>query len=165
MMKKIYFPFLLLLILPGVAGAHPLHVSVTNITLDGNMLNISINTFVDDWETAYFHYYGKPISLKSPGSTNTAWFRDYLEASFIVSTSKGKEGMEIVTDTITFNDLSMKLELHINLREKPKTLYIYNAILTDIFADQTNLLIFSAGGKQKGIKFDYNKQEEELKLR
>jgi len=164
-MKKIYFPFLLLVILPGVAGAHPLHVSVTNITMDGNRLNISINTFVDDWETAYFHYFGKPISLKSPGNTNADWFRDYLEASLIISTAKEKEGMEIVTDTITFDDMSMQLELHIKLKDKPKTLYIYNTILTDIFADQTNLLIFSAGGKQKGIKFDYNKQEEELKLR
>lgn len=164
-MLKTFLPVLFPVIISTVAGAHPLHVSVTNVTLEGNKLNITINTFVDDWETAYFHYYGKPISLKAPGNTNTDWFRDYLAASFTLSTAKEKKGMEIVTDTITFDDLSMKLELHIKLSEKPKTLYIYNAILTDIFADQTNLLIFSAGGKQKGIKFDYNKQEDELKLR
>lgn len=164
-MKKIFIPFLVILTLQLDAAAHPLHVSVTNITLEENRLNIIINTFVDDWETAYFHYYGKPISLKAPGNTHIEWFRDYLAASFILSVSGEKVGMEIVTDTVTFEEMSMKLELHATLREKPKTLYIYNAILTDIFADQTNLLIFSAGGKQKGIKFDYNKQEDELKLR
>jgi hypothetical protein len=164
-MKKIFLPILVFLVVHMDAAAHPLHVAVTNITLEGNQLKVTINTFVDDWETAYFHYYGKPISLKSPGNTETDWFRDYLAASFMLRTAKEGEVLEIVTDTITFDELSMKLELHATLREKPKTLYIYNAILTDIFADQTNLLIFSAGGKQKGIKFDYNKQEDELKLR
>lgn len=169
-MKKIFFPVLVLfsgsmLHTPMLAGAHPLHVSVTNITMEENMLNITINTFVDDWETAYFHYYGKPIDLRAPGNTDNRWFRDYLEASFVVRTTKEGETMELIRDTITFDELSMKLELHINLGDQPKTLYIYNAILTDIFADQTNLLIFSAGGKQKGIKFDYNKQEDEMKLR
>ncbi|MDF1570095.1 MAG: hypothetical protein P1P82_00545 [Bacteroidales bacterium] len=169
-MKKILFLVLVLLsgfmlFTPMLAGAHPLHVSVTNITMEENMLNISINTFVDDWETAYFHYYGKPIDLRMPGNTDNQWFCDYLEASFVVRATKEGEPMELVTDTITFNELSMKLELHINLKDQPKTLYIYHAMLTDIFADQTNLLIFSAGGKQKGIKFDYNNKEDELKLR
>lgn len=164
-MRKLIFSSAFLLGCFLNVQAHPLHVSVTNITLEGKILNISVNTFVDDWETAYFHYYGKPISLKSPGNTDIQWFNDYLEASFIIRTAKGEEAMELVRDTITFDDMSMHLEMHIILGDNPKTLYIYNAILTDIFADQTNLTIFSVGGKQKGIKFDYNKREEELKLR
>lgn len=164
-MKKIFFAVIVLFCSSMMSMAHPLHVSVTNITMEGNMLNITINTFVDDWETAYFHYYGKPIRLKSPGNLENEWFRDYLEASFTLRTAKDGPALEVVRDTVAFDELSMQLELHAKLRDKPKTLYIYNAILTDIFADQTNLLIFSAGGKQKGIKFDYNKQEEELKLR
>ncbi len=164
-MKKIFLPFAVLLFSSMMVAAHPLHVSVTNVTMEGNRLNITINTFVDDWETAYFHYYGKPISLKAPGNTNTDWFRDYLEASFTIRTTEDGPALELMRDSVAFDEHSMQLELHIKLRDKPKTLYIYNAILTDIFADQTNLLIFSAGGKQKGIKFDYNKQEEELKLR
>lgn len=164
-MKKIFLPFPVLLFSAMLVAAHPLHVSVTNVTMEGNRLNITINTFVDDWETAYFHYYGKPIRLKSPGNTEIEWFRDYLDASLALRTTEDGPALELIRDTITFDELSMQLELHIKLKDKPKTLYIYNAILTDIFADQTNLLIFSAGGKQKGIKFDYNKQEEELKLR
>lgn len=164
-MKKLIFPVAILLGCLVNAAAHPLHVSVTNITLDGKTLNISISTFIDDWETAYFHYYGKPIDLQAAGNTDSQWFSDYLEASFSIRTAKGANTMNIVRDTITFDDMSMHLELHINLMDNPKTLYIYNAILTDIFADQTNLLIFSAAGRQKGIKFDYKKREEELKLR
>jgi hypothetical protein len=164
-MKKFIFPVAILFGCYLSAPAHPLHVSVTNITLEGNMLNITINTFVDDWETAYFHYYGKPIHLKTAGNTGSEWFREYLQASFSIRMAGDEEALELVRDTITFEDMSMHLEMHVNLMDNPKTLYIYNAILTDIFADQTNLLIFSAGGKQKGIKFDYNKREEELKLR
>ena len=164
MRKRLYVAVIAILCLSST-GAHPLHVSVTNITLEGSRMNISINTFVDDWETAYFHYHGDTIQFNTPGNLDNTWFKDYLHASLSIKTEQEGKELDLNIDRIEFDELSMKLELHAFLKEIPKTLYIYNSILTDIFADQTNLLIFSAGGKQKGIKFDYHKQEDALKLR
>lgn len=146
------------------ASTHPVHVSVVNITIDGLLLNVTVNTFVDDWETAYFHYYGKSIQLKNRANLKGDWFNEYFQSSFRIGVNKSDTGIELVKDTVYFNDLSMTIEMHAKLKDEPKSLYIYNAILTDIFADQTNLLIYSTDDTEKGIRFDYHKHEEELIL-
>ena len=145
--------------------AHPVHVSVVNLTLKDKTMKISLNTFVDDWETAYFHYYGKKISLKEPAYLQGDWFRDYLGASLKVHEGKQRNEIQLTVDTIYFDELSMHIELSSKLKQNPKTLYIYNAILTDIYADQTNLFIYSSGNREKGIKFDFHRKEEVLNLR
>jgi len=164
-MKKLFTLTGLLLAMAIGVTAHPVHVSVVNITVDGELLKISINTFSDDWETAYFHYHGKQASLSTPEDMRDSWFMEYLEASFTVSFGEKDQQLNLVLDSVRFDNLSMHLEMYAILNEKPKTLYIYNAILTDIFYDQTNLLIYSSGNKEKGVKFDYHNKEEELNLR
>ncbi len=49
------------------AEAHPLHLSITNITYENGKLKISMKTFRDDWEIAYFHYHGTEIDLSEQG--------------------------------------------------------------------------------------------------
>lgn len=156
---------LLLLSISRTAEAHPLHVSIVNITIDGLLVNIQVSTYIDDWETAYFHFFGDTIFMRSYKHINGEWFSSYLNDSFFLSTEKGGEKLEPVRDTAYFKDLNLTLEMHIKLNRKPNSLYIYNSILTDIFPDQTNLLIYSEGGREKGIRFDYHKKEEVLKLR
>jgi hypothetical protein len=164
-MKKYFLCIFMVIISTFQASAHPVHVSIVNISIEGDILNISISTFVDDWEVAYFHYFGDTINLKSAKTFEGEWFNSYLEKSLHIDLNKENQALTLVKDSIYFNDLSMTIEMHAKLTDKAKTLYIYNAILTDIFADQTNLLIFSYKGKEKGIKFDYKKKQEELKLR
>ena len=60
---------------------------------------------------------------------------------------------------------AMLIEMSGELKEKPKSLYIYNALLTDIFPDQSNLLIFEFRERESGIKFDVRKHEEVLMLK
>ena len=59
----------------------------------------------------------------------------------------------------------MTIEMRGELRKAPKSLYIYNALLTDIFPDQNNLVIVSLDNKETGMKFDYKKKQKELKLK
>ncbi len=147
------------------AVSHPVHVSVVNITIEGSMIQLKINTFVDDWETAYFHYHGTSVQLKMAENLEDTWFNDYLAASLVISAGSKENKIDFETDTIYFNDLSMTLEMHAELNEEPDSLYIYNAILTDIFFDQTNLLIYSQRGRERGIRFDYHKHEDIVKLK
>ena len=144
--------------------SHPVHVSVVNISIDGLLMNVTVQTFVDDWETAYFHYFGKSIQLKEPENLEGEWFNQYFLESFKISTKNRESRIRFITDTIFFNDLSMTMKMHAKLKEEPDSLYIYNSILSDIFADQTNLLIYSRNGLEKGIRFDYYKHEEFVTL-
>jgi len=149
----------------SLAEAHPLHLSITNITYENGKLNINMKTFRDDWEMAYFHFHGKQISFIEVENRNIPWFGKYLSDHFYISMKKGELPLRLIIDSITINDDVMLIEMSGELMEKPKSLYIYSALLTDIFPDQTNLVIFEFRKKETGIKFDVRKHEEVLLLK
>jgi hypothetical protein len=142
------------------AQAHPLHLSITNITYENGKLKVSMKTFLDDWETAYFHYHSTVIDFSDPSQREIPWFRNYLEKVFRVSLDKDGQPLVMKMDTITIEEGSMNIELGIGVPGQPKSLYLYNALLTDIYPDQTNLVIFGTNKRETGIKFDVMKHDE-----
>lgn len=128
-------------------------------------MNLTIKTFIDDWETAYYHYHGRQIDITDPMNYNGDWLTKSLSTSFVIKEEKEGSPLKTVTDSLFFDDMSMTIEMHAELSSKPNSLYIYNAILTDIFPDQTNLVIISMDNRETGMKFDHKTKEEELKLR
>lgn len=126
---------------------------------------MTINTFVDDWETAYFHYNSKVIDLALHENYTGEWFQTALAEAFQIKIEKDEKAVKMKLVKVTFEDLSMTIEMSAKLKNAPKSLYIYNAILTDIFPDQSNLVIISLDNKETGTKFDYKTKQKELKLR
>ena len=145
--------------------AHPLHLSITNITYENGKLKISMKTFRDDWEVAYFHFHSKPIDFKNPSNRKIPWVEDYLNRKFKISYKEGIPGLEFMIDTIQVDGDALTIEMHSTISSKPNSLYIYNALLTDIFPDQTNLVIFGFNKKETGIKFDMRKHDAQVLLK
>ena len=145
--------------------AHPLHLSITNITYENGKLKISMKTFRDDWELAYFHYHGTVIDFSTEENRKNPWLSNYLEERFAISRKKGEAPMEVSIDTIMMEDDSMQIEMRADLRGKPNSLYIYHALLTDIFPDQSNLVIFEFKKSETGMKFDHRKHGEVVELK
>ena len=164
-MKKLFLTLITIFFISGELSSHPLHISIINISIEGKFISITINTYVDDWETSYFHYNSKQIDLSKRENYEAEWFSNSIDESWQIREKENGSPLAFITDTIFFNNLSMTIEMHGELQNKPKSLYIYNSILTDIFADQTNLVIVSLDNKQTGMKFDYKTKQEELKLR
>ena len=149
----------------ALTEAHPLHLSITNITYENGKLKISMKTFRDDWEVAYFHYHGTVTDFSMEENREDPWFSDYLEERFAISRKKGETLIELKVDSITIIDDAMQIEMWADLRGKPNSLYIYNALLTDIFPDQSNLVIFEFKESETGIKFDLRKHAEVVELK
>ena len=164
-MKKLFLTLAAIYFFSSGVDAHPLHISIINVSIEGEEIFVMISTFVDDWETAYFHYHSKPIDLTIKENYEGEWFTDALKNSMQIRENKDSDPILFSTKKVTFNELSMTIEIHGKLKKAPKSLYIYNAILTDIFPDQTNLVIVSFNNKETGMKFDYKTRQEELKLR
>ena len=59
-MKKLFLALVIVFYAQSAVSAHPLHLSIININIEGKEITVTISTFVDDWETAYFHYHRKP---------------------------------------------------------------------------------------------------------
>ena len=147
------------------AEAHPLHLSITNITYENGMLKVSMKTFRDDWETAYFHYHSKVIDFTDPEQREIPWFRDYLWESFNISRVKGGNHLLFRVKTIIQDEESMTIEMEAEVPGNPKSLYIYHSLLTDIYPDQTNLVIFGYKNRETGIKFDVKTLDEVVMLK
>ena len=156
---------IILLLIGKLVEAHPLHISITNIEIEKDSLIITIQTFKDDWETAYFHYNGQHQKLETSHFSNKSWYRSYFESSFKFSSSqKGKPWKKEIKQ-VEITDQSMMIEFSIGIINNPNSLYIYNGLLVDVFPDQTNLTIIGSKGKEHGIKFDVHKRDAVMKLK
>jgi len=157
--------FILVMLLPVESGAHPLHLSITNITYENGKLNIRIKSFRDDWEVGYFHFHSRPIDFKDPANLEIPWFRDYLNKSFSITAGEENPPLPMKIDTVIQEEDAMSIQMHATVPSIPNSLYIYNTLLTDIYPDQTNLVIFVFAKKETGIKFDVKKHDAEVILR
>jgi len=155
---------ILLSLLTVRTDAHPLHLSVTNITYENGKMEVVMKTFRDDWETAYFHYHSRLIDFTDREKRESPWFRNYLNERFHLSLNERDQRLSLVIDTITLDQDAMTIEMHADSSGEPNSLYIYNALLTDIYPDQTNLVIFGYGNKETGIKFDVIKHDADVQL-
>jgi len=154
-----------LVLLPSFSPAHPLHLSITNITYENGKLKVSMKTFRDDWETAYFHFHSEVIDFTDDTKRKIPWFEKYLNDHFKLSVNKDGTGLGLEIETVTLDEDAMTIEMKSSIPSKANSLYIYNALLTDIFPDQTNLVIFGFKKKETGIKFDVKKQDAEVMLK
>ena len=154
------------LILMGTLGveAHPLHLSVTNITIENGILKVRMKTFLDDWEVAFFHETGETINLLLEENRDLPWFTDYLNRSFRLGTGEGKKELKLTVSSVSIEKDAMQIEMQSELGRELKSLYIYQALLTDIYPDQNNLVILSFGKRETGIKFDVRKLDELVSL-
>jgi hypothetical protein len=156
---------ILAFLLPLRSQAHPLHLSITNITYENGKLNIRLKTFRDDWEVGYFHYHSQPVDFTDPAQRKLPWFNKYLVERFRISETQEGPHLALVVDSVGLAEDAMTIEMHAILPSEPNSLYIYNALLIDIYPDQTNLVIFGIGKRETGIKFDVRKQDAEVILR
>ena len=146
-------------------NAHPLHISIINVSIEGKVMTLRISTYVDDWETAYFHFHSKPIDLTKEENYKGNWFVSRLNESFQIRENEKSDPVLLSTEKVTFDELTMTIEMRGKLIKAPNSLYIYNALLTDIYPDQTNLVIFGFKNKETGIKFDVKKHDAEVMLK
>ncbi|RPI41193.1 MAG: hypothetical protein EHM46_06760 [Bacteroidetes bacterium] len=130
-----------------------------------------MKTFREDWQIAYFHYHGRPADLVTR-DFRQSWYRDYLEDCFFIAPGEQMPVYPLEVDTVFLEDdafaagvEAMTIELHATISGEPNSLYIYNAILTDIFPDQSNLVIFGFGKRESGIKFDIRKHDAVVQLK
>ena len=155
----------LTMLLTAPSPAHPLHLSITNIIYENGKLNIQMKSFRDDWEVGYFHFHGKPVDFTDPEQLEIPWLNEYLNSKFRISIVKEAPGLNLEIDSVFVEDDAMTIEMHAEVPSSPNSLYIYNALLTDIYPDQSNLVIFVYGKKESGIKFDVKKHNAEVILK
>ncbi len=148
---------------------HPVHISYTHIEFNQttNKFEILIKLFVDDFDLILFQKYGKNLKLAEGkmDKGNDETIKRYINEHFkliINGKDKAKPSFNLLKKEI--KDLSIWLHFDFSFKGNCSTFEIYNSLMTDLYPDQSNLLIFTYKDEQKAFKFKTGKTKEQFTL-
>jgi hypothetical protein len=135
------------------AAAHDYHASITDVTYNARTQNleVAVRVFTDDLENALSLRTKQKVVYQANSEKTKAYLTDYLQANVAFEVTKGKPlkykfvGSEEEADAIW-----VYLEVPVQRAELPQ-LYVKNAILTEIFGDQMNIVNISYKGKTESV--------------
>ena len=135
------------------ADAHPLHTTLTEISYDpaARLVRMSVRVFVDDFSAAVLHGRaaapGAPIVLPP----DTAMVR-YLASRVALRDGRGRMITLLWCGTRRSGDL-LFVCLRAPAARPPAGARLRNAILTEIFPDQVNIVQAALGGARQTVLF------------
>ena len=157
--------FLLLIFsLSSFKKSHKFYVSVTEIEFNEEVQSLQIisRVFTDDLEALLQERYNPSIKLLSSGDEGEveANLNKYLGQKFEVQVN-GKSYEMIYLGKEYEDDMTL-LYLEVPNVSSVKSVKIKNAVLTDLFSEQKNLVHVEVGGKTKSLILTGERDEDEL---
>lgn len=151
-------------------GKHPVHISFATIEYfeKEKKFRILFKLFVDDFDVVLKEKYGKDLKLLE-GRWEKRYVKTintYLSEHFkLVSDGKNraKNGLKLIKHEVK----EQAMWLYYNLSYKPKSsvFKLQNTILTDLYSDQKNLLIFVFKDEQKALQFNIKQTLQEISFK
>lgn len=141
---------------------HPLHVSLTSIeySVNAKTLAIAVKVNTEDFELTMAHNYEIILNLNKKNELKDCdkHINNYfVKALQIIVDDKDK--LQLTLNRRETEEESTWLYFDIPYSEQPRQITIKNALLLDTFMEQTNMVILSLNGKEKGFKLDFNNRE------
>jgi hypothetical protein len=143
-----------ILLLTTYVFLHPVHVTVMSLDyfsrekeLKG-FLKIYYDDFLLDLGMTGADTSG--IKLNVSSEKNKELIVSFLEKKVTISGGERIFKPELVEMTLADNEL--KLGLVYSVKRKLKSIKVHNSILSDIYADQSNLVLIKYGSFEEGVK-------------
>lgn len=127
---------------------HAFYVSITELEIADDTLQISMRVFTDDLELALKEFFGEKVFLNSPPhhTKNFVVIRDYLHTRVGLSNGAKSQitwiGHEFEADVCWIYG-------QIPLENNQRILFFKNATLTEVYAGQQNMVHLNIGGSIK----------------
>lgn len=143
---------LLLVWLPAVAGAHDFHTSITDARYNpkNQTYELSVRVFADDLEEALSRRHKTTVRLDRSERVNKL-IAEYLQTHLAISAVKGTRATQKFIGAQEEAD-AIWLYVEIPASKAPAgQVWVQNALLTEIFDDQTNILNLEVAGKKRSV--------------
>ena len=135
------------------ASAHDYHASITDVKFNPRTQNleVAVKVFMDDLENALSRQAKTKITYSSSSEEVKKQMADYLQNKLSFEVEKGKPlktkllGSEEDVDVVW-----MYLEVPVQ-KQTLAQLYVKNAILTDLFTDQMNIVNVNYKGETESV--------------
>jgi hypothetical protein len=148
-------------------AAHPVHVTLMSVeySSDSKAFNVFLKVYWDDLLLDYKLLTGLAPDNDTSGNKEVTEkiITDYVKDR--VQIFAGKTKLEGVIKDFSLSGNELKMNLLFGDQTKSRMFLIRNSILTDIYKDQSNLLIFRYGSFEEGIKLTPEKSEQEFKIK
>ena len=160
-MKKTYFLLLALLPLFAFTAVHKFYVSATDIEYNEKQRSLQIisHVFTDDIENLLKSRYSKEIFLakEKEHSAADAYLQRYFQEKLKISVNGKVRTFKYLGKEYDKDQLLLYLE--VEDVEPVKNIAVENAVLTDLFPEQKNVVKVEYGGKIKSLLLMRDKPE------
>ncbi len=144
------------------AKPHLVHVTVLNIEFNRNSgkMDLTFRVYKDDMELALFHNYEVLSSLDTakPGSRPVSFLNKYINDRVKLKINN-KQSDSLVFERTLWDGTNLWIYYSIKTVENPQTIWLKNAMMMDIYFDQSNMVICGQEGKEKAFMLVYDKNE------
>jgi hypothetical protein len=148
-------------------AAHPVHVTLLSVeySAESEAFNGFLKVYYDDFILDYKLLMGITPGFDFSGNKTAAMnmIENYIKDK--VQIFAGKTKLDGKIEDINLSDNELKMNLLFEYRKRSKVFTVRNSILTDIYKDQSNLLIFRYGSFEEGIKLTPEKREQMFKVK
>jgi hypothetical protein len=155
------------IILSFIVIAHPVHVSLMSVEYSEkkDAFNVFLKIYSDDFMLDYRLLTGDTAKIDFVTNRETAesLIGKYLNEKVQIFA----EGNKLDGKLMNFDssDGELKMDVIFNNKKKSKNYLVKNLIMTDLYKDQSNLLIFRYGNFEEGIKLTSEKQEQTFRVK
>ena len=151
--------------------AHPLRLSLCEIEYASNkqLLTINLKLFLTDVnEALVFDPYSKELAFCQPNESNQAnqLLLEYLDRFFHVKANKEMVDLKIKHKKLSGEGDNTALWVYFEIRQATplKTLEVKNAVFTDLFFDQNNIVYVHVNGDSKSMMLNKKTPVHQLKF-
>jgi hypothetical protein len=149
-------------------AAHPIHVSVTNLDVNPQKKEILITykLYTDDFSLLFYHLFEKNIKFEADkdfSASELALVNNYMSAAFKLESGKNTLLLEFLRKEQDEQSIWLYYKCDMPAG-RIKTLMLTNALLLDLFDDQTNLVIVTQGKNEQGLTFNVKNWKSEIDI-
>jgi len=146
---------------------HPVHVTITSIDFvpEMDIFKVFVRMYFDDFLRDY--KLGGEDAQNKDFTNNNSPSREamekYLNEKIMLKLDAEQLSGKLKDMSLTDNEISMNLEF--GARKKPKTFTVKNLIMTNLYSDQSNMIIVKINEFEEGVKLTADITEQTFKIK
>jgi len=160
---RFVLPIILIVLLSSFA-LHKFYVSVTQIDYVPSKKRVEITSriFIDDLEKALTKKYNKKVNLTSTKELPEAkeLIKSYLKEKIKISINRKPQNIEFLAREVEGDVLILYTKIAIS--KKINTFEIYTSLLTEVYADQQNIVHTNINSNKKSILLTNTELQEKI---
>jgi hypothetical protein len=146
---------------------HPVHVTLTSIDFvpDMGSYNVFVRMYFDDFltDSKLNGSVVNSVDFSAGTSSSRDAMEKYLSTKLFIKVNENLLSGKLREMKVEDNEISMNLEF--TGGKKPKTILVRNLILTDLYADMSNMVIVKVAEFEEGVKLTSDITEQTFNIK